>query len=844
MFESAAFSAVADHFRRYVRHEHLGVDEYEIEEALAAWLPMIQAPNNLRGLGIVFRNLHAFHTEASLWQEIAHLFKLPSWFLPALGYEINCQDKPLLSLLMDGHMAKGWCQDAPFYAWLFRAVEYFDSYNARQVQLLFIRCYYDRVSLLTDPSLATSSKSREEEVCSAARLLLDKSNWDMQQLIAQVEDQHLTRAEKLADFIDAYCRDNKANIENKNANYLRSLVHFFYADWTQGSRRQRNLRQIEFVHRRYNKTRRFPIQGSATLLELLPSIDDELDNDGLDPDDLFAAQLYVQDTVETSVSIRKKLTPNVARIFDPQLQKKRAIDVTAKVRRGQNVALQNSELLSQSQLAGFIRYLFKLERSSKAEARQFALAAWCMLYLGKDFVSLRHLHVFDDLQQATAGLYLDPQGEGWWHFPINYSAKPRMDDQVLGLSHTRSEVMTPCPDFLTTRLCHDFAGGSQPLLSTGIHAEVFHSRLKHYSDRLIEGARVNADKLAHFTQRFIFATHCVDPVVLDFSFQTVLTQTRVSRSYANLSDSYRLAALQTLWAQISEYIHEVDPALKLPVLFELRPWHELQQVGSIFTPTQSACVALTASLKQKLHEATLPAAFSLDQLVQYHNAYARYTAYFVSFATGYRAVHNPMPTLALFLREYGLLGISDKDDSDFTHARYVCVPDELKQHLGHYQRHLRQLAELIRYRFPELGNELDGMLQLEARAVTLEPSEAANWYKRVKNSRQLLGPLFHFRKIHNQWTAVNLSPAVLVAEQPAGIRLPANAGRHWLKTRLLAERVDPELIDWQMGHWMTGQAPMGYYSIFNHVENRERLAPTLDRLLQEVGWLALNSLIS
>lgn len=81
----------------------------------------------------------------------------------------------------------------------------------------------------------------------------------MQQLIAQVEDQHLTRAEKLADFIDVYCRDNKANIEN--ANYLRSLVHFFYADWTQGSRRQRNLRQIEFVHRRYNKTRRFPFRA-------------------------------------------------------------------------------------------------------------------------------------------------------------------------------------------------------------------------------------------------------------------------------------------------------------------------------------------------------------------------------------------------------------------------------------------------------------------------------------------------------------------------------------------------------------------------------------------------------
>ena len=65
-----------------------------------------------------------------------------------------------------------------------------------------------------------------------------------------------------------------------------------------------------------------------------------------------------------------------------------------------------------------------------------------------------------------------------------------------------------------------------------------------------------------------------------------------------------------------------------------------------------------------------------------------------------------------------------------------------------------------------------------------------------------------------------------------------------MKSRLLMRRVDPELIDWQMGHWMTGQAPLAYYSALSHVEVSRLLAPILDEMLQEVGWLALPSLIT
>lgn len=81
----------------------------------------------------------------------------------------------------------------------------------------------------------------------------------------------------------------------------------------------------------------------------------------------------------------------------------------------------------------------------------------------------------------------------------------------------------------------------------------------------------------------------------------------------------------------------------------------------------------------------------------------------------------------------------------------------------------------------------------------------------------------------------------MINEQPVDLQLPANAGRHWLKSELIKRKVDPEWIDWQMGHWMTGQAPLAYYSAFNHVEVSMQLGVVLDEMLKEVGWKSLPS---
>lgn len=102
------------------------------------------------------------------------------------------------------------------------------------------------------------------------------------------------------------------------------------------------------------------------------------------------------------------------------------------------------------------------------------------------------------------------------------------------------------------------------------------------------------------------------------------------------------------------------------------------------------------------------------------------------FATGYRAVHNPLPALSLHLKTYGLLAISDKDDADFTHARLVCVSPLLSEQLHYYEDHLRHLAELIRYRLPELAQTIDRQLRQDELLLMQHPTEAADWYKTVK----------------------------------------------------------------------------------------------------------------
>ena len=828
------------HFRLYSDHVWLDLEEFEIEEVLVPWLEKIQAPASLRGLGRVCHALHRLSQDAVVKQRLEHIFGVPDWFLPGLGFSISFSDPKREAEFLNIKMGSGWCEDAPFYAWLFRLTNYNKNPIAVELQLVFLEHYFKTLVELNDPQLSAGSKTREQEVCSATRLVFDDRNQDFKTLLNHLVPTDLDSVKKLAFQVELFCKNQQIRIETKNRNYLRAYVHFLLGNWGVGRHRGRQG-LTRMIARRYNKTQTSLIQGQdASIQEILPSLPYELDKDGVDGDDFYPQQLYVSLDSDCTEERDAKELSAVERIFDPVLIRNKSIDVTHKVRRGQNVALQNTELLKSGDLARFIGFL---QRSVTKEHQLMALAYWSMLLIGKSPADLANLFVFDDLRMLRAGLYVDPDGYGWWCFPINYSAKPRLDDEKRGLIVTSDHAFTPCPSFYMELLRKHYGGGFVPLIASDITTASLAKRLKKYSDHLPSGQRVSLDKLYSFIDRFCFATGSIDPVVLDFSYHLALSRTRVTRSYVCIDDQHRLSALNKLWCDITQYARSADPSLQCPTFFEPRPWHQRQHLGSTFTPSQAACIALVSHLRTSLNESAPSGTYPLPQVIQYHNAYAAYTAFLLMFATGYRAVHNPLPSLALHLRTYRLLGISDKDDADFTHARLVCMPELLDRQLRHYNRHLQMLAQMLRCRVPTLAATVDGLLTMDEQLLSLGIADTSQWYKTVRNSRRELGPLFHFKSVNRQWQAVNLFPKALSDFLPLELRLPSNAGRHWMKSQLIQRSVDPELIDWQMGHWMTGQAPLGYYSALSHVEVSRYLAPILDEMLQEVGWEALPSKI-
>lgn len=829
---------LVQHFSRYASQNGFELEEFEIEEVLLPWLERIQTPANMRGLGRVLRALNDFSqdTTARIWLE--RVFELPSWFLPGLGFQISLADPKQVPLFMDHKMGSGWCEFAPFYAWLFRLAQYSKDTKARSVQLIFIEHYYKTLVELTDPAFSTNSQTREQQVCAAGRLVFDARNQDFQGLVAHLTLDDLSCIKRLALRIESYCKDENNKIEQKNSNYMRSLVHFFLGDWGGGRRGNRIHRYNKMIARRFNRTQKSVVQGcDGALQELLPSLLDVLDPEGVETDDFFPLQTFIEVEGQFTEERDTKEIPDIERVFDRALNRKKNIDVTNKVRRGQNVCLQNTELLKAGDLARFIRFLQSSQHAT-------TLAFWAMLLLGKPLGELAQLYVFDDLHDVTSGLYLDPEGNGWWSFPVSYSAKRGLDDQRRGLIVTADHVFTACPRFFISLLSGHYNGGLAPLLPDTLTAELLAKRLKKYSDHLQRGSRISLDKISSFLDRFCFAMGTVDPVVLDFSYQLALSRTRVSRSYACLEDEQRVGTLHRLWLEISQYIRAADPTIDCPTLFEVRYWHEPMVVGSTFTPSQDTCRALVRHLLGWVDQSQPFLTFPLEDIIRYHNAYVAYTTYLLMFSTGYRAVYNPLPSLSLHLQAYRLLGISDKDDSDFTHARLVCMPELLEKQLCFYAAHLAALAELLRCIEPALANTIDQLLKADEVLLALGLSDSSVWYQSVRNSRRELGPLFHFKQVNRQWHAVNLFPKALTSFLPEELRLPSNAGRHWMKSQLIKRQVEPELIDWQMGHWMTGQTPLGYYSALSHVEASRYLAPILDEMLSEVGWQAIPSSIS
>lgn len=240
--------------------------------------------------------------------------------------------------------------------------------------------------------------------------------------------------------------------------------------------------------------------------------------------------------------------------------------------------------------------------------------------------------------------------------------------------------------------------------------------------------------------------------------------------------------------------------------------NDSRRVGTRYCPRTKSIRNLVAELKQLLIDAKKPSA-TIEEILILHNRMVVYTTVMVGFATGYRAVTDPFLRQAFIDPATGFAVISDKDTIDNYHSRIIWVPPMVRKQLDLYHRHLeafgRQLLILNRTVFFEIRERL---------------AEAAT------------RPMLFMLRRNLKTVTVSKGSLEGICIQHLDYGLPANANRHYLRTRLLRRGCPRDVIHSFMGHWETGTEPWGRFSTLSPPAYRESLERFLLPVLKKDGW--------
>ena len=205
-------------------------------------------------------------------------------------------------------------------------------------------------------------------------------------------------------------------------------------------------------------------------------------------------------------------------------------------------------------------------------------------------------------------------------------------------------------------------------------------------------------------------------------------------------------------------------------------------LGSLLVPLESLLV-------QEIHKARDWVQVSTgEDLVRFHNRFARYCVMALYAATGCRHLREPFEALEHFNFEHCLVYINDKSDGGLHSGRIVRLPDRVIIMIKQYLAHLRALAAALKRVRPELSETIEQILDGGSASM----------------------PLFFLLDNGLGWHGMTEPdlPGLPIFD----CLLPANLFRHRYAQRLSAAGVPIDVIDGWMGHAERGVATYGDYS--------------------------------
>lgn len=233
-----------------------------------------------------------------------------------------------------------------------------------------------------------------------------------------------------------------------------------------------------------------------------------------------------------------------------------------------------------------------------------------------------------------------------------------------------------------------------------------------------------------------------------------------------------------------------------------------RSIGSAHTPATTDLMSIIEYLLGQLEN-------SPPGSEQFHRSLTQYTTFLVSFGLAHRGEKNQaLPSLSAIDPDTGFLSIHDTVRTDKrSHSRMVWVPWVIRDQIRVYESHLR--TSLDRF-----------------------PAKLAAYVTGALDRGEL--PLFDIRgNDWRRWTTKDVYNTLPIRRRRAAA-LKLNAGRHWLRSRMLG-RCSEETINAFLGHWYLGREPWSFGSTLDPYRYRAELERTLPQLLLDLGFKAVTS---
>lgn len=188
---------------------------------------------------------------------------------------------------------------------------------------------------------------------------------------------------------------------------------------------------------------------------------------------------------------------------------------------------------------------------------------------------------------------------------------------------------------------------------------------------------------------------------------------------------------------------------------------------------------------------------SATNIWEFHNLFVVYVWALLSFCTGHRDVNAPMGKLSDYNFSQGTWWISDKECRHGLAARTVIIPETAKKQITFYLAHLKVLMQESRF---------------------IEPHIEKRCELALKGTGNLLFTLVEHKE---KWASYDLTPTLLHQFLGSRLPLPHNWGRHHLRSELMLQKVNTEIINGWMGHEEFGEEALGKYSFLSVVQLRQ-----------------------